>query len=157
MKARVIGVGSPHGDDAVGIAVAERLAGTLPADVEILARDRPGLDLALDLRDADAVVIVDAVRAGEGPPGSVCRVAPDRLASRRELSSHALGVADALALAKALGTLPPRLGIVGIEAGTARGDALSSAVAAALPRACDEVRRALNDLSARGRSFTYSL
>jgi hydrogenase maturation protease len=146
----VIGVGSPHGDDAAGLAVAERLAGRLPADVEILARDRPGLDLVLDLRGADAVVIVDAVRGGEGPPGSVRRVAPDRLASRRELSTHALGVADALALAKALGSLPPRLGIVTVEAGDppgdAHSDALSHAVAAALHRACDEVRRTLRQL-----------
>jgi len=146
----VIGVGSPHGDDAVGLAVVELLAGTLPADVEILARDRPGLDLALDLRGADAVVIVDAARGGEGPPGSVRRVAPDHLASRRELSTHALGVADALALAKALGALPPRLGIVTVEAGDPPGEALSEAfseaVAAALPRACDEVRHTLSQL-----------
>ncbi len=145
MRIRVIGIGSPHGDDAVGLAVAEAVAGGLPEGVELRVRERPGLDLADDLGDADAVVIVDAL-PGAGAPGRIQEVDPARLAARRELSSHGLGVGEALALADALGRRP-RLRVLGIEAGDAREGGLSPAVAAALPRACGALRRLVAELA----------
>jgi hydrogenase maturation protease len=68
----------------------------------------------------DDVVIVDACR-GAGPPGSVHTFTPDHLErftpveTRRCGSTHGLGVAAAVALGRALGTLPSRLVIVAIE------------------------------------------
>jgi hydrogenase maturation protease len=68
----------------------------------------------------DDVVIVDACR-GAGPPGSVHTFVPDDLEcfaaveARRCGSTHGLGVAAAVALGRALRTLPSRLVIVAIE------------------------------------------
>jgi hydrogenase maturation protease len=120
----------------VGLAVArrvrERLAGVDGVAVVECAGDAAVL---VDLWSASPVVIViDAVRSGDGP-GRIHRV--DLVASRRPVilrgtSSHAFGLGEAIELARALGRLPPRLVLYGIEAGeTGLGVPMSPAVAAA--------------------------
>jgi hydrogenase maturation protease len=147
MRLRVIGLGSPHGDDAVGLEVVRRLAAeALPAGASVVACDRPGLDLLEALEGADAAVLVDAVRSGASP-GTVCELGPEGLSRGRTTSSHALGVAHALALSATLGRLPRRLRVVAIELDAADGDGLSPAVRAALPSACVFVRCALAELA----------
>jgi hydrogenase maturation protease len=144
----VIGLGTPHGDDAAGLAVARRLADEgLPPGTRVVARERP-LDLLDDLAGADGAVLVDAL-AGE-TPGRVRSLDPDALAPARRLSCHALGVAEVLALAASLGRRLPALRVVGIGAGSERGDALSPRVAEALGPACAAVRSALRDLADEG-------
>lgn len=147
MRVRVIGVGSPFGDDAVGLHVARRLAQVgVPPGVEVLERDRPGLALVDDLRDAELAWIVDAV-ASDMAPGTLLPLAPDALALPRAASSHGLGVAESLALARALGRALPRVRLLGIAIARpvrgVPGDALSAPVAAAVGPACALVRRAL--------------
>jgi hydrogenase maturation protease len=66
----------------------------------------------------DDVVVVDGCR-GAGPPGSVHRFGPDdaeRVTRLQHASTHSLGVAAAIGLARALGALPSRLVIYAIEA-----------------------------------------
>jgi hydrogenase maturation protease len=90
----------------------------------------------------DDVVLVDACR-GAGPPGSV-HVFPadevDRVATLRHASSHSLGVAAAIGLARALGTLPAGLVVHAVEArDTAEGDRLSPEVEDAVRRLADRL------------------
>jgi hydrogenase maturation protease len=140
VRVRVIGVGTRRGDDAAGLAVAERLAlGELPQGVQVVRCERP-LDLVERLRGADAVVLVDAVRSGAAP-GTLHALRPDALARAASCSTHSLGVAEALALARALGRGPQRIEIVGIEAGPLQGEELSPAVAPAVERAAAWIRR----------------
>ena len=79
----------------------------------------------------DDVVVVDACR-GAGPPGSVHVFGPEdveRVARLQHASTHSLGVAAAIGLARALGTLPSRLVIYAIEVGHGdRGENLSPEV-----------------------------
>jgi hydrogenase maturation protease len=86
----------------------------------------------------DDVVVVDACR-GAGPPGSLHRIDPDdaeRVEALQHASTHSLGVAAAIGLARALGTLPGRLVIYAIEARHSSGrEGLSPEV----DRAVDEV------------------
>jgi len=132
----LIGVGNPdRGDDGAGRAVARRLAAR--DDCEFEVRECSGE--ATSLMDAwggfDEVVLVDACR-GAGPSGSVHRIGPedvDRVARLQHASTHSLGVAAALGLARALGALPSRLVIYAIEAGPSReGEGLSAEVARAV-------------------------
>jgi hydrogenase maturation protease len=151
VRLRVIGIGSPNGDDAAGPAVAQRLAREgVPSEVEVLARSRPGLDLVYDLCDVDGVVLVDALCGGE--PGAVRCVDPEELAAGGR-ASHAFGVADALALAAVLDARPANLRIVAISvasrAGADWGAPLSPAVRAAIAPACDRVRAELRALLGR--------
>jgi hydrogenase maturation protease len=123
-EARVVGLGSPFGDDQVGWRVVEALrqaiSGTeIEGGCSLAACDRPGPGLLSLMEGAQAVWLVDAVLAG-GKPGSIYRL-DAREAARVEgsWSGHGLGVASALALGWALGGLPEQVVIYGIEAGAA--------------------------------------
>jgi len=104
-----------RGDDAAGPLVARRLR-----EMGMDAREHTGDALSLidAWQDMDEVVLVDAVVTGKRP-GTVSAwdalTAP--LAARTRMgSSHALGLAEAIALSRTMGGLPRRLTLVGIEA-----------------------------------------
>ena len=64
---RIIGIGSPFGDDAVGLEVARMLAGRrreLRSDRVPIAQVTALVDL---LEGAEAVILIDAVRSGALP------------------------------------------------------------------------------------------
>jgi hydrogenase maturation protease len=138
--ARVIALGqAAAGDDGVGLAVLEHLRRRgVPDGVELVHAAEDGALITL-LETPRPVVLVDAV-LGE-PPGEVLELTPQQLEASavRAVSTHGLGVAQAVALARevAPATVPPAIWIVGITiAPPARYvQALSAAVAAAVPRA----------------------
>ncbi|EGV50125.1 hydrogenase maturation protease [Candidatus Endoriftia persephone] len=108
---RVIAVGSPFGADRVAWHAAEWLGAELP-DVEVVCLDRPGSALIPWLEES--VVLLDALRA-EGQPGQIRRLDLAELADPGQINAvHGFGVAQALALAQALGELPQRLLLLGI-------------------------------------------
>jgi hydrogenase maturation protease len=116
-------VGSPYGADRLGHAVADILRRhpalqTFPEGmIRIEACDRPQLNLLAHIEGAQLAIIVDAMQC-EKPPGHLMWLNVDQLATGAErLSSHAVGVAEALALGRALNMLPPRLLMVGLSIG----------------------------------------
>ncbi len=132
------------GDDGVGYAVLERLqADGVPAGVELVRADEDAALVGL-LETAAPVVIVDAVLGA--PPGLVVELAPADLAAGgcTPVSTHGLGVAQAIALAHAVAPdgVAPSIRIVGvtIERPTRYAQALSPAVAAAVAPAAARVR-----------------
>jgi hydrogenase maturation protease len=139
---QVLGVGSPFGDDRVGWRVAEALAARPAREREGLAihrLDRPGAALLAHLRAADRVVIVDAL-ATDGPAGEVRVLDPAALAPPDALvSSHALGVAESLALLDALDEAPRAIGVVAVTINGTGGFDLSEPVAVAVTMAADAV------------------
>jgi hydrogenase maturation protease len=132
VTAVVVGLGQPAaGDDGVGLVVAQTLVGR---GLEVRESTDATVLLAL-LEARRRVVLVDAVIAG--PPGAVLQLDAGALASgRAPLSSHGLGVVEALALARTLyGTdLAADVAIVGISISPPAGPraGLSPAVAAAV-------------------------
>jgi hydrogenase maturation protease len=86
--------------------------------------------------NADAAVVVDATSSG-AKPGTIIRLDVAATAVRSSLfrySSHAFGLAEAIELARALGQLPRRLLVFGIEgADFTMGEGLSPEVNAAVP------------------------
>ena len=136
-------------DDGVGSAAVERLADRYepPAGVQVLDGGTLGLSLLPYLEDADAVILVDAVKA-DLPPGAQVRLDGDDVAPAvaTRLSPHQVGVADLLDGARWLGRYPQSvvlLGIVPESMDLAVG--LSPRVRPALPalveRIVDEARR----------------
>ena len=142
---RVVGVGNRwRRDDAAGLAVAERLRDTLPAGVEVVEREGEPAALIEAWEGADAVWVIDAVSSGS-PPGTVHRVEAGGTplpASLFRASTHALGLADAVELARALGRLPAELVVLGIEGcNLEAGEGISPEVAAAVERVAATVRQ----------------
>jgi hydrogenase maturation protease len=137
-------VGNPwRCDDAAGLEVARLLEGTLPPDVELLEREGEPTALIDAWEGATTVWLVDAVSSGAAP-GTLHRLD----ASSEELptdlfrrSTHHVGVAEAVELARVLGRLPGRTIVFGIEGDSFEiGDELTPAVAAAIESTAAAVR-----------------
>ncbi|MEW6120567.1 MAG: hydrogenase maturation protease [Pseudomonadota bacterium] len=129
---RVLGTGSPAGDDQAGWWVIDALHGLGIENangVELDKLDRPGATLVPRLEHAAHVVLIDAMTSGAAP-GTVRQFdRADWRGYEGGLSSHGFGVFAALALAEAMGSLPPRLDLYGIEIGAAEpGSAITPAV-----------------------------
>lgn len=139
-RVRLIGIGSPFGDDRFGWEAAQALRrsdamnAVAPDRIEILFLDRPGAMLPMHWQEADIVILLDAVRSGAAPGTRHCLEARDLPGARALCSSHGFGIASAIGLARALGNMPARLLLRGVEADPKWSDfGLSPAVAAALP------------------------
>ena len=145
MSTVVIGVGNPdRGDDAAGLEVARRLRENRPEGVKVLEQLGDAARLMDAWRGSECVVLVDAARAG-GPSGRVHRFNARReslFAMLRHASSHSFGVAEALELSRALGTLPPRVVVYAIEGRSFEpGAGLSPEVEQAVARVAEHVLR----------------
>lgn len=140
----VIGIGNPdRGDDAAGRAVAQRLHDMLPPEVEIVEHDGEATSLLARLESVATAYLIDA-SASAAPAGAVRRfdVAIAPLPQETfSLSTHGLGLAEAIQLASALGQLPDRCIVYAIEAESFEpGAPLSSPVAAAITEVGNRVR-----------------
>ena len=110
----IIGCGNrQRSDDGAGIVVAEKLR-ELGIKADICA-GQPA-DLIEAWTGADDVIVVDVVVTG-APVGTVqtwdARQVP--ISCNAPASTHGLGVAEAIELARVLGRLPARLKVYGIE------------------------------------------
>jgi hydrogenase maturation protease len=115
---RVIGVGNAwRGDDAVGLQAVRRLRDMLGPSVEVIEAEGDGLAI-LDLMEGiDHIILIDAVKGG-GRIGTTVRLdlsTESRWGTVAPCSTHAMGIADAIDLARALGRLPKQLILYGIE------------------------------------------
>jgi hydrogenase maturation protease len=131
---RIVGLGSPNGDDRAGWAAVDALAAMAPAAIELRICITPASELLPALQGARRVVLVDAA-AGQ-PPGAIVRGDRGALAAARGgPTSHGVGIGTLLDLAQAIGVLPDELVWVGvtIDPTRATGGELSAPVAAALP------------------------
>ncbi len=139
MSARVvvIGVGNRYRrDDGFGPTVIDAIAAELPPDVVVHESDGEPTRL-LDMWDgADLAVVVETVRQG-AEPGTIADIDAttglDAAADGGAGGTHSLGIADAIALARALERTPRRLRVIGVEpADLGQGAGLSDAVTRSL-------------------------
>ena len=113
----LIGLGNElRGDDAAGLLVARAARGRA-AGIDVVESGGEPIDLLDSWEGFDDVVVADAVSSG-AEPGTVHRIdaaagpLPTPFASP---STHALGLAEAVELGRALDRLPTRLVVFGIE------------------------------------------
>ncbi|MFD3921959.1 hydrogenase maturation protease [Streptomyces sp. NPDC058595] len=154
----VIGVGNSfRRDDGAGPAVVEAVRFRVPDGTQLAASDgEPGRMISLWNRH-DHVVIVEVVHARPSRPGRLHHVSAERVAglAGRRGSTHALGLAETVALATVLDRMPCSLVVHAVEGGDFTfGTGLSAPVAAALPRLIHRVTRTACDahLLLRNRS-----
>ena len=135
----ILGVGNAdRGDDGVGPYVLAGLAGRLPEDKLLYCDGEVSTLIGIFQRCTDLILIdaVDGPAAGLAP-GEVLRLdANDPALAKAPLhaSTHALGVVEAIALARSLGVLPAKLTVIAI-AGEAFG--VGEGISAPVSRAAD--------------------
>jgi hydrogenase maturation protease len=136
----VVGLGNAfRGDDAAGLAVARALGD----DPRVIAHDGEPIDLLDAWAGADEAILVDAARSG-APPGTIHRLDELSAPAGAGGSTHLLGLAETLALARTLGRAPARVTFYGIEGERfTAGEELSEPVRAAVERICGELRARL--------------
>jgi hydrogenase maturation protease len=121
VKLLILGIGSPFGQDSLGwqaidglveCGLQQRLA---CHEVFLQKADRPGALLLEHMRGMDVAILIDALIGGD-EPGRVHSLTVEETAQGElALSGHDLGVAGALALGDALGDLPERVLVLGVE------------------------------------------
>ena len=119
MGLRILCIGSPYGGDAAAWVIGQQLmamAGTLPMGCEVRLLDRPGMQLLEEMRDSEAVLLLDAAQGI--PPGSLRKLGSlNELWLSGQSSTHGIGVAEVLKLADQLGQLPRQLTVFAIGTG----------------------------------------
>jgi len=142
----LVGIGrTDRGDDAVGPAVVHAVHAGAPG-VCVHALEGDPTELWSIWSGATRAFVCDAVVSGAAP-GSLhvfdARAAPLPVGLRCS-SSHALGLAQAIELARALDRLPAELWVYGVEgADFEPGHGLSPAVAACVPEVAARILRHL--------------
>ncbi len=150
MTPLVVGVGNRvRRDDGVGPEVADRVRAARP-DLAVVELSGDASTM-IELWAGRDVVVVDAVRTG-APVGTCHRwrlgaEGWDRPLPPSRLSSHLIGVREAIDLATALDRLPPVLVVVGVEVvdlgvGPGLSDPVAAAVDAAVELVLESVRSA---------------
>ncbi len=140
-------------DDGVGVHVLHALrsdfapAGESPS-IRLCDGGTLGLELLTELEDVDSLIVIDATRFGASP-GSV-RVFVDAEMDKQlrgvRSSVHEVALTDLIAAAQLTERAPARRALVGIQPESLQwGTEPTSAVQAAIPRACAAVRELLID------------
>jgi len=138
----ILGIGNRYrSDDAVGPLVADRLA-ALGLSVQEHSGEGAGLIEAWS--GGKSVIVVDATQSGAAP-GTIHRLdaaAEPLPAAFFRYSTHRFGLAEAVETARALGRLPERLVVYGVEGRHfGFGEALSPEVAGAVDEVVQRILR----------------
>ncbi|MBN1265323.1 MAG: hydrogenase maturation protease [Anaerolineales bacterium] len=151
-KTLILALGNPlREDDGISTAVLSMLKERLPtaADVDLLDGGTAGLDCALLWEGYENLILIDAADMGL-PPGQWRRFGLEDMQldenSLRSIGAvHAAGLNEALVLGRALGNLPPRVIVFGIQPETIQyGMRISSRLLQALPELCEAVLHTLD-------------
>jgi hydrogenase maturation protease len=144
----VAGIGNVFlGDDGFGVALAQRLP-DLGEGVDVVDFGIRGMDLAYALGEYDAAVLLDATPRGQAP-GTLYVIEPSLEELDVAPEAHGMDPVKVLALARALGGVPPRTLVLGCEPAT-RMDESSEEIVASLSEpvlaALDGAERLLGEL-----------
>jgi len=158
---QVIGVGNILlKDEGIGVRVAEYIKekGLLPPEIDVVDGGTGGMQLISIIKDADCLIIIDAVKSG-GRPGTIYRFTIDDIPVRirQKTSLHELGLQEVFALLDlSEGKRPETVIIIGIEPGeVAYGMELSPELKAVVPKAARVVVNEVEKIFKikKGRNF----
>jgi hydrogenase maturation protease len=143
----VIGIGNAYrGDDAAGLIAARRVRQQVPECGSVIEHAGEGAALMELWKDADTVIVIDAMRSGAAP-GTVRRFDAELgplPTSMFRGSTHAFGLAEAIELSRAMKQLPRPLIVYGVEAQNFEaGTKLSPAIEFAMQTVVERVLQEL--------------
>jgi len=149
----VIGLGNEfRGDDGCGPLVARKISQKRLAGVRLIHPMADSTGLVMEWDGADATFLIDCVCSG-APPGTIHRFEPLVETIPEQLShptsTHRFGLTQVVRLAQALGRLPQRLIVYGIEGQEfEHGTEITRAVAEAVNEVADRIANELALLAA---------
>ncbi|WKZ17879.1 MAG: hydrogenase maturation protease [Candidatus Jettenia sp. CY-1] len=118
LRILIIGIGNTYRrDDAVGLVIAQHIKKQVPDYVSVIEESGNGVALMESWKNADTVILIDAVHSGT-KPGTIHRFnasAHPLPAEFFRYSTHTFGVAEIIELARTLNQLPSHLIVYGIE------------------------------------------
>ena len=101
MRTLVLGLGNElAGDDAVGIVAARRLRERLDGDADVVESSASGMALIEVLSGYDRAIIVDAIRSGRQPAGTIVRMDLSEVGDVVAPSLHQAGLPELAAVAE---------------------------------------------------------
>lgn len=140
---QVLGIGNDYrGGDAAGLEVVRALQVGKAEQVQVMESDGDYTTLFEAWKQVDMVILVDA--ASSGAVHSTIHRVDTRIQALPEgcafSSTHAIGIAETLGLASALGRLPPCVIVYGIEEENfTTGDVLSPSVKFVVQRVVERI------------------
>lgn len=140
---RVLALGNDLlADDAFGLVVADRLRERLGEAVEIVTTCESGFRMMDDLLGVRRLIVVDTVRTGRAPPGTLHLASEENVEHVSGSSPHTVGLFDALRTARALGlAAAEEVTVVAVEPADCEtiGGAMHPAVESAVEAAADRI------------------
>jgi len=101
MRTLVLGLGNElAGDDAVGIVAARRVRERVDNEVDVVETSASGLALIELLSGYDRAVLVDAIRTGRAPVGTIVEMELTEVGTVVAPSLHQAGLAELAAVAE---------------------------------------------------------
>ena len=143
MRTLILGLGNPIlSDDAAGLVAARRLYERIGGeDVDLVEAATSGLKTVRLLSGYDRAVIIDCIY-DEARVGKVRRLDIDKLKISPMHSSHGLGLAESIDLARKFGTrLPDQILVyaIGVADPFTFGERLTPRVERALPSVVEQI------------------
>jgi len=144
----IIGFGNPiRGDDAVGIEVSRRVRESAGPGIHTREVVADAIQILFSWENADLAIVIDAMSAGMAPGSVRCFSAEELIAASADSfpCTHGIGLVEAVRLAAALGRLPKRLVVIGIEGEDfSLSEGMSPEVEAGIAPAIEHIRDELN-------------
>ncbi|OFW75291.1 MAG: hypothetical protein A2Y55_03760 [Actinobacteria bacterium RBG_16_68_12] len=149
MRTLVLGLGNElAGDDAVGVLVARAVREDVAGAADVVESSASGMALLEIFAGYDRAVVVDSVRTGRNPPGTVTELALADVGRVVAPSLHHAGLPEMAAVAEPLGLgFPAKTRVLAVEVldpytmGAALSEPVAGAVGELARRVRDQVER----------------
>jgi hydrogenase maturation protease len=147
----IVGLGNPYrSDDGIGIEIALRLMNKVPGGVRVAQSSGDLIDLLAIWQGFDNVILIDAMIANNAPGHfrwfdvSLSDLPEDKFPAH---STHAFGLQQAVAMARALDELPRHMHVIGVQASAfTTGTTLTDAVEGTIDAVVASVLTMVNTL-----------
>ena len=144
MRTLVLGLGNEYaGDDAAGVLAVRALGDELDGEADVVESAASGLALLEVFDGYDRAVVVDSIRTGRNPPGTIVEIGLTEVGPVVAPSLHHAGIPELAAVAEQLGLdFPGRTRVLAVEVAEPPtfGAPLSEPVAAVLDELVRRVR-----------------
>lgn len=149
MRTLVLGLGNEYaGDDAAGVLAVRALRGELAGDADVVESAASGLALLEVFAGYDRAVVVDSIRTGRSPAGTIIEASLAELGLVIAPSLHQAGIPELAAVARRLGMgFPGRTRVLAVEVtgpltfGAPLSEPVAAAIAPLARRVVEQVRR----------------